>query len=45
MIVKHKRQLIVKHKELMPWELHPPGSARKTRMVEGFNEKDGGRIQ
>lgn len=41
-MLKHKvkAEPVVKHKELMPWELHPPGSARSSKMPEGFDEKE-----
>jgi len=39
-MLKHKIQdPIVKHKELMPWELHPPGSARAHPRIHGHDPK------
>lgn len=31
--------VIVKHRELSPWELHPPGSSRRQRGPDDFDEK------
>lgn len=36
-VLKHKKD--IKHKELLPWELHPPGSSRVERYPRDFDRK------
>lgn len=36
-MVMHKMITEIKHKELEPWEAHPPGSAKPNRYPDGFD--------